>query len=98
MAYCDYLEGRGYPVSLFVEDQHAILYPSCCEEAYIAATGEFLRRTPDVVGRRRYTVYRTNNIEMVGYERFVGDEEEEGEIFEDGNLGYAGVVDDLDMG
>jgi hypothetical protein len=34
---------------------------------------------------------------MVGYEGFVGDEEEEGEIFEDSNLSYAGVSNDLDM-
>jgi hypothetical protein len=39
MAYCDYLEGRGYPVALFIEDEHAILYPSCCEEAYVSAAG-----------------------------------------------------------
>jgi len=35
---------------------------------------------------------------MVGYEGFVGDEEEKREIFEDSDLGYAWVVDDLGTG
>jgi hypothetical protein len=98
MAYCDYLEGRGYPVSLFIEDEHAILYPSRCEEAYVPAAGQFLRCASDVVRGWRHAVYWTNDVEMVGYESFVGDEEEKREIFEDSNLCYTGISDDLDMG
>jgi len=34
---------------------------------------------------------------MIGYESFIGNEEEKGKIFKDGDLGYAWVVDDLDI-
>lgn len=98
MAYCDYLEGRGYPVTLFIEDEHTILYSSRCEEAHISAAGQFLWCASGIVGGWRNAVCWTNYVEMVGYEGFVGDEEEEGEIFEDSNLGYAGIGDDLDIG
>ena len=98
MAYCDYLEGRRYSVTLFIEDEHAILYSSRCEEAYVPAAGQFLWCASNVVGRRRNTVYWTNDVEVIGYEGFVGDEEEKGEIFENSNLGYAWVCDDLDIG
>jgi len=56
MAYCDYLEGRVYSVTLFIEDEHAILHSSRCEEAYVTAAGQLLGCATDVVGRGRHAV------------------------------------------
>jgi hypothetical protein len=38
---------------------------------------------------------RADDVEVVGYEGFVGDKEEEGEVFEDGDLGDFRVAYDL---
>lgn len=93
-----HFEGRADAFAFLVEDECALFHAACGEEADVAVAGEFLRR----VARGGVVLLRhggeggwTDAVEVVGYEGFVGDEEEEGEFFEDGNLGHAGRGDGL---
>lgn len=93
-AHCDYLECAADAVALLVDDEAPVLHPPCCEEADVARAGEFLRGTTDVVGGRGDAVGWADDVEVVGYQRFVRDEQEEGEVFENGDLCDAWVRDD----
>lgn len=94
-----HFEGRADTFAFLVEDERAVFHAGCGEEADVAVAGEFLGR----VARRGVVLLRdggeggwADSVEMVGYEGFVRDEEEEGEFFEDGDLGHAGRRNSLD--
>lgn len=93
--YCYYLEGGGDAVALFVEDEGAVFHPARCEEAYIAGAGQFLRCFAGVIVSRGNAADWADDVEVICDERFVGDEEEKGEFFENGDLGNFGIVDYL---
>lgn len=89
----EHFKSRGDPFTFFVEYQGTIFHAARGEESDVAITREFLGGAAgrDVRGRRRGRVTRdgADGIKMVGYKGFVGDEEEQGELLEDGNLGNA---------
>lgn len=93
-AHSDYLECAADAVALLVDDEAPVLHPARREEAHVSRSRELLRGAAHVVRGRRDAVGRADDIEVVGDERFVRDEEEEGEVFEDGDLRDARVRDD----
>ena len=61
------------------------------EESNVAGARQFLRGTSGRVGGivwRRGAGYGADGVEVVGYKRLIGDEEEEGEFFEYSDLGH----------
>ena len=75
------------PVALLVEDEGAVFHAAGGEEADVAAAGELLRRPPRRVVGRRHATHRAHDVEVVGDERFVADEQEEHALFQHGDLG-----------
>lgn len=75
-----HFESGGDPFAFFVEHQSTVFHAARSEEADVTVTREFLGGAAgrDVGGRRRGRVTRdgADGVKMVGYERFVGDEEE----------------------
>ena len=98
------LEVGGDAVAFFVEDQGPVFHASCDEEADVALPREFLRGAARggvvaevVVGgrlREGAPCDGDDGVEVVGHEGFVREDEEEGEFFEDSDLGDAGTVED----
>jgi hypothetical protein len=95
VTYSDYLERRAYSISLLVHDERPILHFTCGEKANIAASRQLLRCASRVVVSRNNTANGADNVEMVSYEGFIGDEEEEAEVLEDGDLCHLEVGDYL---
>jgi hypothetical protein len=93
--YCYYLEGGGDAVALLVKDECAILHAASGKETNVTRAGEFLWRFAGIVICGWDSANRANDVEVVCDERFVGDEKEEGEFFEDGDLGDFGIRDYL---
>lgn len=79
-------EGRGEPFALLVEDQCAVFHRACCEKSNIASAGQLLWRTTSGVVGGRHATDRTDSVEVVRDERFVGDEQHQAELLENGDL------------
>ena len=78
-------EGRADAFAFFVEHEGPVFHATSGEEADIAVAGEFLRRMAGrgiVLGWDGWEGGRTDSVKMVGYQGFIGDEEEEGELFQ----------------
>lgn len=91
-------EGRGDAFALFVEDERAVFHAAGGEEADVPGAGEFLWGVAGEGGGGGGDGGeggRANGVKVVGDEGFVGDDEDEGEFFEDGNLGNAACGDGL---
>ncbi len=85
-------EGRGDAFALFVEDEGAVFHAPGGEEADVAGAGEFLWGVAGEGGGGGGDGGEgggADGVEMVGEEGFVGDDKDEGEFFEDGDLRYA---------
>jgi hypothetical protein len=97
--YSYYLECRADAyVALLVEDERAVLHAARVEEADVAGAGQLLGRATGVVVGGWDAADGADDVEVVGYEGFVGDEEEQGEVFKDGDLADLGVADNLVWG
>ena len=88
----EYLENRRGALAFLIEDQSAVFLATVSEKADVARARQFLGcaagRVRGIVWRRG-AGYGTDGVEMVGYKRFIRYQEEEGELFEYGNLGDA---------
>lgn len=94
-------ESGGDAFAFLVEDEVAVFYAAVGEEADVAGAGELLGRSAGRGVRRVVCAggsgrVRDNGVEVVGDERFVGDEKEEREFFEDGYLGDVACLDGLE--
>ena len=90
----EHFERRGQALAFLVEDEGAVFHAAGSEEADVAGAGEFLRGAAGggvgVCGRGWSSAGDgADGVEVIGDEGFVGKDEEEGEFFEDGDLGYA---------
>ena len=91
-------EGRADAFAFLVEYEGAVFHAASGEEADIPVAGEFLGRMAGrgvVLGWDGGEGGRTDCVKMVGYQGFIGDEEEEGELFEYRDLGHPNSRDGL---
>lgn len=91
-------EGRGDAFALFVEDERAVFHAAGGEEADVPGAGEFLWGVAGEGGGGGGDGGEgsgADGVEVVGDEGFVGDDEDEGEFFEDSDLGDATCGDGL---
>ena len=85
-------EDGGDAFAFLVEDQLPVFHPALGEEANVSGAGEFLGGALGggaggiVVGGRR-GAGGEDGVEMVSDEGFVGEDEEEGEVFKNSDLG-----------
>ena len=94
----EHFEGRADAFTFFIEHEGAVFHAAGCEEADIAVAGEFLGRVACggvVLGWDRGEGGWTDSVEMVRNQGFVGDEEEEGELFKYCDLGHPSSRDGL---
>jgi hypothetical protein len=94
VTYSDYLE-RGADAALLVEEERAVLHARDREEADVLVARDLVRRRARRVVGRRHAVGRAHDVEVVRHQRLVGDEDEELELLEDGDLRDLLVRDDL---
>lgn len=85
-------EDGGDPFAFLVEDQLPVFHPALGEEADVSGSGEFLGGAlgggaGGVVVGGRGGAGGEDGVEMVSDEGFVGENEEEGEVFENSDLG-----------
>lgn len=94
----EHFEGRGDAFAFLVEDEGAVFHAPGGEEADVPRAGELLRgvaREGGGGGGHGGEGGGADGVEVVRDEGFVGDDEDEGEFFEDGDLGDAVCGDGL---
>ena len=95
------LEGRADAFAFLVVDEGAIFHAGCREEADVAVAGKFLGRVSGGGGVLWWDGGKgrwADGVEVVGYERFIGDEKEEGELLKNRYLCDAISQDSLGTG
>ena len=81
-----YLKDRGGCFSFFVEHERPILHLSSREEPHVSVSRKLLRSPAGRVVRWRNATDRTNDVQVVGNENSICDDEEKAELLQDGDL------------